>query len=132
MAHVESSGTPEEHRSQPVRDPKNDLERHRCLVGHLICESLGYFTPKAAMNAVRAHRAQTPFPCEWYSHIAMTRGKDMFDEGALLDVNRDVLEQAFRNRHRHNGCMNHYQRADAIVRREIEDEGSGPCLASWF
>jgi hypothetical protein len=132
MPNPESHIPLEVHSPEPVQEPRNELERYRCLVGHLICESLGYFTPKSALNAIRAHKAQTPFPCEWYSHISSTRGKGMFDDEALLDVNRDVLEQACRNRHNHNGHMNHYQRASSIVRREIDDEGSAPRLASWF
>ena len=113
---------------QPV---VNDLQKYRCLIGHLICESLGYFTPRSALNAILAHREQKHFACEWYSHAASGRGKGMFDQDALIEVNRSAIEGAYRSRHNHTGCMAHYPKAKAIVQHEIEGNESVK-LASWF
>ena len=35
-----------------IRSQSDVLQRLPCLVAHLICESLGYYTPQAAANAV--------------------------------------------------------------------------------
>ena len=114
-------------------EPISDMQKYRCLVGHLICESLGYFTPRSALKAVLAHRDGAAYPCEWYSHLAMCDGKDMFDREALLDANRAAIRQAFHSRQRHTGYMAHYPQAKALVDREIRDEGStNGMLASWF
>ncbi len=115
------------------RRPGDELKRYRCLVGHLICESLGYFTPRSALHAVLSHRDKKPCACEWYSHIAMCQGKDMFDQEALREINRNVLSQAIQRRHEHQGYMSDYPTAKALIQREVDDEGStASMLASWF
>ena len=109
------------------------MQRYRCLVSHLICESLGYFTPRSALMAVLAHKRNEPFACEWYSHIASCSGKDMFDHKTLIEVNRATLERAFQRRGHHTGYMAEYQQAKALVDQEIVQEGStSGMLASWF
>jgi len=113
--------------------PIRDIQKYRKLVGHLICESLGYFTPQSALRAVQAHRDGEPFACEWYSHISMQQSKGMFDQAALIEINRATLERAFRRRHDHAGYMAEYEQAKALVDQEIDREGSTHGrLASWF
>lgn len=45
--HIQSAGKP--------RIIDEVLDRYPILVAHMICESLGYFTPNAAANALLAH-----------------------------------------------------------------------------
>jgi hypothetical protein len=105
------------------------LRRWPRLVAHLICESLGYFTPRGAANAIIAYREGVPFACEWYCYLAEGRG-DRFATDALLEVNRYVLTTAIRRRAQHRGYMADYDRAIALVRRELET-GRGPIFSSW-
>lgn len=127
--------TPDEGRSERPEpsQPIGDMQKYRCIVGHMICESLGYFTPRSALRAVLAHRNGTHYACEWYSHMAMCQGKDMFDRESLLNINRATLQQAFQARRKHSGYMADYPTAKALVDQEIKDEGSTHgMLASWF
>ena len=109
------------------------MQRYRCLTAHLIAESLGYFTPRAAALAVAAQKNGESFGCEWYADIAMRQNKPVYDPQALMAVNRSVIEQAFMRRHRHTGYMAEYQQAKALVQKELDDTGStNGMLASWF
>ena len=132
---AESHESPAEPELSPPRptSPDAEMRRYRCLVGHLICQSLGYFTPKAALRAVQAHRDGEPFACEWYSHQAQCLGKGLFDNDTLLQVNRDVIAAAFHGRRRHSGYMAEYEHAKQLVQHEISRPGSSDgMLASWF
>lgn len=109
------------------------MQKYRCLVGHMICQSLGYFTPQMALRAVQSHRDGEPFACEWYSHMASCQGIGMFDHQTLIEINRATIKRAFQRRHAHSGYMAEYQQAKALVDREIADRGStSGMLASWF
>ena len=110
-------------------EPDDVLRRWPRLVAHLICESLRYFTPRGAANAILAYREGVPFACEWYCYLAEGRG-DRVATDALLAVNREVIAAAFRARARHHGYMADYGRAIALVRREVET-GRGPVFSSW-
>lgn len=108
------------------------LQRYPRLVCHLICESLGYFTPRSAANAINAHLAGKPFFCEWYSHLAQYQegSRGLYDDRAVLQVGRNALRAAARNRNRHRGYMADYQAARAVLAAEMQ--GKGPVFASWF
>lgn len=109
--------------------PQNTTEvlvRWPRLTAHLICESLGYFTPEAAANSLRAHKEGDGFFCEWYTHMAQG-----FDEKKVLEVATRTIERAFRNRHHHRGYMADYAMARSLVER-VRHGGRGPELASWF
>ena len=113
------------------------LKKFPALVAHLICESLGYFTPGSAANAISFYKARKPFCCEWFSHMAQfdkeNPTKNLFDEPSVLRVQKRVMEQAFRNRHHHKGYMREYKQAAQIVKRELNDRGcTSSMLASWF
>jgi hypothetical protein len=101
------------------------LRRYPRLVAHLICESLGYFTPGAAANAIRAYREGETFPCEWYVHMAQG-----FDWAKLLEVGKKVIGRAFQYRRLHRGYMADYRLARKLVEAELQ--GHGPIFASWF
>jgi hypothetical protein len=108
------------------------LRRWPRLVAHLICESLGYFTPKSAANAILHFKKNEPFYCEWYCHMAQFRNKqrDMYDKESLREVTQDVLKWAIERRHRHKGYMADYKQARAVITAELK--GKGPEFASWF
>ena len=109
------------------------LRRYPRLVAHMICESLGYFSPLVAANALAHHINGTSFPCEWYSHMCDCRGKGLFHDQTLVEVGRDVVEYAFQHRHRHKGPMAEYQQALALVMAERQAAGAtAGMLASWF
>jgi hypothetical protein len=96
------------------------------LVGHLIAESLGYFTPRSAANAIFMHIKGQSFCCEWYVHMAQS-----YDDQKLLDVGRKALRCAFRNRRYHTGYMASYAKAKAIT-DSVKRGGPDPMFASWF
>lgn len=109
------------------RRPIDDLKKYRKLVGHTICESLGYFTPRAALNVVLANRNGEPLACEWYSHISQCSGQGAFERGSLIEI----IQRAFTRRRDHRGYMAEYERARAIVDHEIDGDPPSE-LASWF
>jgi len=108
------------------------LRRYPRLVAHMICESLGYFTPRAAANALIAYKLGRPFYCEMYCHAAQFRNarRDLHDKGSVWTVTRDFPRQAFKNRAHHKGYMAEYAHARAIVAAALK--GNHPVLASWF
>ena len=102
------------------------LDRYPRLVGHMLCESLGYFSPGAAANAILHYIRGHAFFCEWYYHMAW---KDQSRDN-ILDIGREVIGRAFSKRHHHQGFMADYATARAIV----EDVRSGvedPIFMSW-
>jgi hypothetical protein len=101
------------------------LKRYPRLVSHLICESLGYFTPEGAAGAILAVVQNRACACEWYLHMAGVGGR------SLEDVGRDTLRDAIRSRHHHRGFMAEYAHARALVHRLVTT-GDSPLLASWF
>ena len=101
------------------------LRRYPRLVSHLICESLGYFTPEGAAGAILAVVRNRPCACEWYLHMAGLAGL------SLEDVGRHTLRRAIHSRHHHRGFMAEYTRARALVHRLVTT-GDSPLLASWF
>lgn len=108
-----------------VRSKEDVLRRWPRLTAHLVAESLGYFTPRDAAAAVLAYKYRRPFNCEWYFHI------QRYSPGATLeDIGEAVIEKSIRRRHHHNGFMNNYRVAKAIVNESIM--GKEPVLASWF
>lgn len=115
------------------------------LVAHLICQSLGYFCPRSAANAIHHYRDAQPFWCEWYAHMADCRLKNWdwrvqngyetkpkpTDGAALVvEVGRETLLAAFKQRHGHTGYMAEYLQGRIVVLRELN--GNGPKFASWF
>jgi hypothetical protein len=109
------------------------LARFPRLIAHMICESLGYFTPGAAASALADYREGRPNHCEWYTHMASLAlahrpGRDFRE--ALLEIGRDVVRSAIRNRRFHRGFMADYAQARAVVARALQ--GRHPVFASWF
>jgi hypothetical protein len=105
---------------------KEVLHRYPCLIGHIICDSLGYFTPQSAAGALLAYIEGQSFACEWYCHMA-----GGYNHDKLLQVGKQVVERAFRSRRHHRGYMAHYPQAKALV-QHVRGGGEGPVFASWF
>lgn len=105
------------------------LRRWPRVVGHLIAESLGYFTPRAAANAIIMFKLGKPFWCEWYMHIASFSPCGA-TEPEMVEVGRMVLKDSIRKRHIHHGFMSDYRLARALVGEALK--GNDPILASWF
>jgi hypothetical protein len=108
------------------------IVRYPRLIAHLMCESLGYFCPLSAANAIAAYLNNEPFGCEWYAHMLDCSGKGFSHEG-LLEVNKRTIQRAIAGRHRHKGPMAEIQYARQLVWRELENEGiSHGMFAGWF
>ena len=94
------------------------LRRYPRLVAHMICQSLGYFTPTGAAlalaDALNGHE-------NWCEYVLSCHGRDPIR----------VVRKAIQGRRTHRGYMAHYPKALAIVAREILT-GEQPFLASWF
>jgi hypothetical protein len=105
---------------------KEVIDRWPRLTAHLICQSLGYFTPEAAARAILHHKRGEPNCCEYYIHLA-----GGFNEQKIIEAGKRALESAVRGRHHHYGYMAHYPQARALV-EHVRAGGEGPLFASWF
>ncbi len=104
--------------SPPYIDYDDVIARWPRLCAHVICESLGYATPRVAAMVVWSAYQGMPAYCEWV------------DACYDYHANRPV-EGAIRNRHHHTGYMSSYPHAIALVREYLKS-GNQPSLASWF
>lgn len=111
---------------RPPQSREDALRRWPRLTAHLICESLGYFTPASAAYAVYAFAHQEPCFCEWYADAAGSLNHER-----VRDAGDRILRQAIRNRHGHYGPMADYPVAWALVQRALAT-GDEPLFASWF
>lgn len=122
--------------SRKIRSQQDVLRRLPCLVAHLIAESLGYFTPQSAANAIAYYSKGEAFFCEWYYDWASKRFANGNTKCAdLRDTVREVGELAIQNaakrRHHHRGPMAEFKRALALV-QHVRQGQEGPIFASWF
>ena len=129
----DSHGQATKSRSFPDTQPEA-MTRWPCLTAHVICESLGYFTPDGAALALLRHKRREPHHCEWYWAMnGFEQGRSLGDDfdNALLKINRNVITRAYEKRSNHKGYMAEYQRALTLVKRQLKT-GERPLLASWF
>ena len=103
--------------------PQQALVRYPNVIAHLICHSLGYFTPLAAAQAVADYRNDEENWSEWYIHMASA-------DRSFLQVGRETIQQAIRSRRHHQGFMAHYPAARAAVQAEI-DRTLSITLMTW-
>lgn len=116
-------------------DQDEVLRRWPRITAHMICESLGYFSPRSAANSVLAHKQDKPFFCEWYAHQAQFEPeKQLYDHEAIKRITHRTLKHAIERRRYHTGYMADYGLARAIVEdcREKRNDGPNMGLASWF
>lgn len=119
-----------------VRSQSEVLQRLPCLIAHLIAESLGYFTPQSAANAIAYYTKGEPFFCEWFYDWAskrFARGNTKCSDlrGTVLEVGGLAIQNAIRRRAHHRGPMAEFKRALALV-VHVRQGGEGPVFASWF
>lgn len=95
------------------------------LIAHLIAESLGYFSPESAANALLLFKRDQDNYCEWFLHMASVGCKPI-RQVAAETVRRTIRERAF-----HRGYTASYQFALRIVRARVAT-GRGPVFGSWF
>ena len=110
-------------RDGELRTAEDAMRRWPILTAHMICESLGYFSPHAAAQALLDHHKGRASFSEWYMSRA-GRGVTM------LDVGRNTIRNAIRGRHHHHGYMADYQRARALVAATLE-RGAITIFGSW-
>ena len=108
----------------PASNTDEVLKRYPILTAHLICESLGYFSPRAAANAVLSHVRKQPNYCEWYISAAG------FNEAAQVEFNARTIGRAFSHRRSHRGYMANYPSASLLVKRSASGAGE-PLFGSW-
>ena len=119
-----------------TRSQSEVLQRLPCLTAHLIAESLGYFTPEGAANAVAYYTKGEAFFCEWYYDWASKRfARGNTQCADVRDTVREVGELAIKNavsrRSHHRGPMAEFKRALALV-LHVRQGGEGPTFAAWF
>ena len=102
------------------------------LTAHMICQSLGYFSPKAAANAILFYKQGRPFWCEWYCHMAQFRqGEDR--NKILKEIGKETIQRSYEYRHNHKGYMSEYRLAIALVKECIKSDFQPHMgFASWF
>ena len=108
---------------------KGILARYPRLIACMIEESLGYFTPHAAAEAIRAHKTDGYWGCEWYTHMDSVRnpGKT-WDSGyndRIKQSNRDVISEAYARR-------KYYRSAQARRVVQLNLSGKESVGAAWF
>jgi len=99
------------------------LKRYRHLIAALISYSIGYFTPLAALQAIKDYKNNKPNFCEWYLDIAWKRGTN--DDDSFLDINRNVIKAAIK----HRRCSDFYFALSIVDKNIAGYESLG---ASWF
>lgn len=99
------------------------LKKYRHLIAALISYSIGYFTPLAALEAIKDYKKNQPNFCEWYLDIAWKCGLKK-DEN-LLDINHNIIRAAIKYRH---NCS--FKLALQVVDKNIA--GNESLGASWF
>ena len=103
---------------------EDTMRRYPLLTAHLICESLGYFTPRAAANAIQSHKKGRSHACEWY--LSMIRPGH-----SLKDIGASTLSRAFKYRRNHRGFMAEFNRALLMVQAELGGYIPQVQFSSW-
>lgn len=107
--------------------------RYPTLTAHVVCESLGYFTPACAARAIRDAVTGKPFFCEWYMHrvrYAPTKEEDYLK--AITETTREVLQEAIARRKFHTGMMSSLAAGKAAVARFVTSPEIEPVpFMSW-
>ena len=99
------------------------LKKYRHLIAALISYSIGYFTPLAALQAIKDFKNNEPNFCEWYLDIAWKRGVN--SDKDFLVINRDIIRASIKYRH---NCS--FKFALEVVDKNIA--GHESLGASWF
>ena len=99
------------------------LKRYRHLIAALIAYSIGYFTPLAALQAIKDFKNNEPNFCEWFLDIAWKCG--LKNDEDFLAINRNIIRASIKYRH---NCS--FRLALQVVDKNIA--GHESLGASWF
>ena len=99
------------------------LKRYRHLIAALISYSIGYFTPLAALQAIKDFKNNEPNFCEWFLDIAWKRGVKSDED--FLDINRHIIKGSIKYRQ----CSDF---AFALAGVDKNIAGYESLGASWF
>lgn len=99
------------------------LKKYRHLIAALIAYSIGYFTPLAALQAIKDYKNNELNFCEWYMDIAWKRGTNTDDD--FLAINRNIIRASIKYRHNFS-----FRFALEVVDKNIA--GYESLGASWF
>jgi hypothetical protein len=80
----------------------------------LIAESLGYFSPEGAANALLLFKRDQDNCCEWFLHMACLGRKP------IRQVAAETVKRAIRGRAFHRGYMASYELALGIIRERTQ------------
>lgn len=142
---------------QPQRIPlKNHttemmLARFPRLIAHMICESLGYYTPQSAALALREIAQGRPSWSEMMMHFTEGHITQLLADGkirrnlegyitredyeaAMIDTGRRFLADTLKHRKHHTGFMSSYSNARAIINYSQTPTGKndiGLAFMSW-
>ncbi len=114
-----------------TRSHSEVLQHLPCLTAHLIAESLGYFTPEGAANAIAHYTRGEAFHAEWYYDWASKRRTNSDLRDTVKEVGELAIKNAVSRRAHHRGPMAEFRRALALV-LHVRQGGDGPVFASWF
>jgi len=99
--------------------PEQCLQRYPRIVGHIICDSLGYAMPLVAARILANAMNGEENWCEW---IYSCYGRDP----------RKAVRSAIERRQHHSGYMAEYFNAMVLIGRELEGIGDPNAFAAWF
>ena len=110
------------------------LKKYRHIIACLIEYSLGYFTPLAALRAIKCYKADEPFYCELFmdsvckrfGNVLAAREQDFTEKDCYLDVAESFLRSAIA----YNMHSKRYLKALHVV--DLELSGKEIVGASWF
>jgi len=101
------------------------------LLAHMICESLGYFSPSAVASALCCYLNGEPCYCEWYDHMARFNERKNSRAG-MWDMTAAIPFRSFTQRKYHKGSMSSYPAATELIKGLNEGTLPNGMLASWF
>ena len=111
---------------------KKLLKKYKHLIACLIDNSIGYFTPLAALRAIQAHKNREPYYCELYMDIYYKQKKykdpseyPETETEHYKKINKDYIKNSLQyfKLPTHTYCL-------AIVEKNIN--GMQSIGASWF
>lgn len=99
-------------------EEKNLIKKYRHILAAMIDCSLGYFTPRMALQALISQKKHKRYSCEWYFDMAGVDQKGLWGvtDDDLKEVNHDVIRYSFERRHeRKNAIKNCLAIADRNI-----------------
>jgi len=130
-------------------DYREILRRYPRVCAHLVCDSLGYYSPDSAAYALRDIALGRPAYSEWFMHMASVQLKnegaaaprdadgyvdEAYYQKTMIGIGRHILERAVKSRSHHHGMMADYGQARAVIAHKLTPRGEKDfniALSSW-